>query len=685
MPNTSNVNILQSLRTILSGMVAEPGHDADILPLHHLVVWLRHDALGSHFELDRRCTLLLDLLQADVSVRLQVKAYLEQFLLERRYRYTVAELGILGNETFGQAMKNRLFQRLLPATVEDRTLRETLGLLFDKTNDHEWVQQIKIHHWQRLVGLLDWAQADLPAWVRVQQEMLEALELLAVRVASLGVESEFTRCLDAADRTTTPFVEQHLELRQVVAQAQQAMKQRASVERLADHLDVLLDQCMDYIRKAHGQARVQGTSVTLSLILIRLEQSISRMRQLLKLTGLLPCDSRLALSVEFFGALVREENRKHSLSDLWTSLTDKLAVRVTEHASKTGEKYATETPAEYWQMAKAAIGAGVIVGALSLIKAQMAAWHVPPLWEAILFSLNYGIGFVIIHLLHFTIATKQPAMTAARIAAALDSSNGRLTSIDRVVELVVQVARTQFVAIMGNMLLAFLSALLIALACTALFGHSPISLEKSEKMLLELNPVLSGAIPHAAIAGVFLFLAGIISGYYDNLSMYHRIPDRLRKVPWLRRLLGVARLNRLANYLVNNTGALAGNFLFGCMLGSAGFVGFLLGLPIDIRHITFSSANLAYAMEAQGFGLNPWEVAFYAGTAVAIGLTNLAVSFSLAFYTALKARGVRRREVVKLAGGLGRRFLKRPRDFFYPPRPQPVVDTAASIKPEQAD
>jgi site-specific recombinase len=33
--------------------------------------------------------------------------------------------------------------------------------------------------------------------------------------------------------------------------------------------------------------------------------------------------------------------------------------------------------------------------------------------------MNYAIGFIIVQLLHFTIATKQPAMTAARIAAAL--------------------------------------------------------------------------------------------------------------------------------------------------------------------------------------------------------------------------------------------------------------------------
>jgi site-specific recombinase len=41
-------------------------------------------------------------------------------------------------------------------------------------------------------------------------------------------------------------------------------------------------------------------------------------------------------------------------------------------------------------------------------------------------SLNYGLGFVLIHILHFTVATKQPAMTAARLAAAIEESDRAL-------------------------------------------------------------------------------------------------------------------------------------------------------------------------------------------------------------------------------------------------------------------
>ncbi|HEX4918614.1 MAG TPA: recombinase, partial [Limnobacter sp.] len=145
-------------------------------------------------------------------------------------------------------------------------------------------------------------------------------------------------------------------------------------------------------------------------------------------------------------------------------------------------------------------------------------------------------------------------------------------------------------------------------------------------------------------------------------------PDRLRKVVWLRKRLGVVRLNKLADYLANNTGALAGNFFFGCMLGSAGFVGLMLGLPIDIRHITFAAANLAYATHTFEFQL-AWEVFAISMIGVlAIGMTNLAVSFSLAFFTALKARGVRPLGSTTIGRRLLKRFVETPGQFFYPPK-----------------
>ncbi|WP_341237653.1 hypothetical protein [uncultured Limnobacter sp.] len=672
MATNPNYNIRGALLTILNGMSPDTEHEADIAHLCHLMEWFREGAPGSDFEIERRFSMLVEALEQSNDLRVQVKGYVEQFLKESRYRYTFAELGILGSETFGKAMKSRIFQRLLPATVDDKTVRESLNLMFPKADDHEWLESISTESWTRLFFLLEWLDPKLPIWLRIQHEMLEALEMLAVRIAALGIEAEVVRCLGMSDRHTSPFVEQHLELRAMIAQAHERLNQHESLADLGDHLDVLLDQCTDQIKRAYAQAKVLGISVTLSMHLIRLEQSIARMRKLLQLTGALPTENRVQSCVGFFCTLTREENRKHSIADLWEGLTDKLALRITEHASKAGEHYTAESPAEYWQMGKAAVIGGFVIAIFAFIKVWMVALKLPPFWEAMIFSLNYGACFVVIHLLHGTVATKQPAMTAARIASAIDSRNGRLRSMDSVVDLIAQVARTQFIAIAGNMLLAFSTALLIGYAWTMLFGSPPIDEEKRELFLHQVNPIMSMAIPHAAMAGIALFLTGVVSGYYDNLCIYERVPLRIRKVIWLRKILGVQKLARLADYAEHNLGAIMGSLFLGLMLGSLGFIGFLLGLPIDTTHFAFSSAQVGYSMQAGGFEYGVYGLLFALGGVALIGAGNLSVSFALALYTAVKARGVHHLGVFLLTRKVAGYFLKNPGAFFFPPKPKKV-------------
>jgi len=135
---------------------------------------------------------------------------------------------------------------------------------------------------------------------------------------------------------------------------------------------------------------------------------------------------------------------------------------------------------------------------------------------------------------------------------------------------------------------------------------------------------------------------------------------------WLRRVLGARWAGRVGTYVEDHLGGLMGNFLFGCMLGSAGTIGMILGLPIDIRHIAFAAANLGYALHAYSFQL-PWLSIGWAALGVAlIGLTNLTVSFALALWVALRARGIVFRQWRELLRQLGRRMLSQPASFLLP-------------------
>jgi site-specific recombinase len=208
-----------------------------------------------------------------------------------------------------------------------------------------------------------------------------------------------------------------------------------------------------------------------------------------------------------------------------------------------------------------------------------------------------------------------------------------------------------------------------------LLGAPVIPLEKGAHLMADLDP-LSWAIPHAAVAGFYLFLSGLITGYFDNQAAYSNIGPRIARLRWLRKLLGGERAGRFGNYIQDRLGGIMGNFLFGCMLGSTGVIGTILGLPLDIRHIAFSSANIGYALVGFQFAL-PIKAVLWGVLGIAlIGFTNLTVSFALALRTALGARRIQLDHWSPLLKAIGRRFRRQPRSFLLPPR-QPASGESA--------
>ena len=177
------------------------------------------------------------------------------------------------------------------------------------------------------------------------------------------------------------------------------------------------------------------------------------------------------------------------------------------------------------------------------------------------------------------------------------------------------------------------------------------------------------ALFHAAIAGVYLFLSGLVSGYFDNLAVYRQIPARIRQLGWLRGLLGDARADRFSRYVEHNLGSLAGNAFFGLTLGMTAVIGFNIGLPLDIRHVTFAAANFGIAANTLGAtGLTWSDIGIACAGITLVGLVNLAVSFTLALLVAMKARRVRFRHARPLFVAVLKRFAKAPLDFVRPPR-----------------
>lgn len=662
------------------------GNDSGPEQLVALVDALRPAGTDAAGAAHARFTEFCERLEADPALRQGLRDYLLRTIGARKQSHLYSDTGIFDGTGFFTELRQRMGWKLLPPALNDDHFRDVFGATFHEATDGDWISSLDDALWLRLVAALEATPPPLPDMARHPvHEALESLSTLSHRLTALGLDLHLVRVYPEIESYESPFLALSAEI---------DVYTRAYREQLADHRSeredarqalVLMAQCRDMLTRIRKRSPETGISIRLTQLLVRMQQTLRRMETLLGLLESTGPDLRQQ-AVTFFKELVRADNRKYSLREVLATHTSLLALRVTENAGHTGEHYVTTSRRDYFAMLRSGLGAGFIVGFMALLKMLAGKLSLAPVGAAFVYSLNYSLGFMLVHMLHFTIATKQPAMTAARIAASIqDVDSGRERELKTLAALCVNVFRTQFIAIMGNVLLALPTAILLAWLWRAGTGAHLVDPAKVAHLLHELDPFSSLALFHAAIAGVCLFLAGLISGYYDNKAVYTRIPDRLRQRRTLRRLLGEERLERFATYVGDNLGALAGNFYFGIMLGSMGSLGVILGLPLDIRHITFSSAYLGIALVGGDLALPVDTLLISLGGVLAIGFINLVVSFGLALLVALRARNVTYRQWLPLLGMILRSFLQQPRSFFWPPREAPVTAIATGPAPKIAD
>lgn len=218
--------------------------------------------------------------------------------------------------------------------------------------------------------------------------------------------------------------------------------------------------------------------------------------------------------------------------------------------------------------------------------------------------MNYSLGFIAIYLCGFTLATKQPAMTASALIRALEQGMKKQGKPSEkhyaFAVLFARVFRSQFIAFVGNVIMAFPVSMLGIWLIDYAFEYN-IAASKWTKLLTDISPVHSPAIFHARIAGVFLFLSGIISGSIANRDKHGQVYYRIQEHPLLKKSFGKEKTKKFAEIYEKKWAGIVSNFWFGVFMGSTASIGLFFGLNLDIRHITFVSGNLALGMYGANF------------------------------------------------------------------------------------
>lgn len=618
-------------------------------------------------------TAVLEFFEANPACARKVSGWILTLLHDKRFSKFLSDAAILQEVDFLYELRKRISAKVLPFQPEQDRLDFVLSQVFYRVTDIDWIQKIPPEQLSRLFDLLEFSTLYEVADARSPlSEMMIAMDYIIQRISGRAMESEVIKMVPEFEGLESPFSAFEVELLQIEERIKSDPSHALHPDDLSfRQLQVLHVQCQDFVERAFANSVKYGISLRVNQHLLRIRQQLERLHVLMPLLVADSEDARKSNTIELALLLIKCNCHKNNVRRFIAESTQLLSYEITQHTAKTGEHYITETRREYFRMFRGALGGGMVVGILCVIKLLLGKIDTSFFGHAFLYSLNYAVGFIAIFLLGFTLATKQPAMTASALVRALEDGQSKQGRDDEkyyaFAVLFARVSRSQFIAFVGNVLMAFPIAL-IGIWGIGYFFEINVAQSKWPVLVKDLSPIHSLAIGHAAIAGVYLFLSGIISGSVANRDKHNQVYYRIEQHPILKRTFGKEKTKSIARWYEKRWAGITSNFWFGVFMGSTVPIGLFLGLNLDVRHITFGSGNLALALFGSGWEIAP-TLLFWAVFGIGvIGFVNFAVSFSLSLGLAFRSRDMALSELLLVWASVWQHFKFKPSNFFFPPR-----------------
>ncbi|HRL53169.1 MAG TPA: site-specific recombinase [Acidovorax temperans] len=632
--------------------------------LIHLLAWVRgpHDSVPAAVG---RVQLFLDAVEARPDIQPRLQAWWATLVAQVDVTPLLADFGFAPRTALVSEMGHRLRTKLLPGSPETIDASELFMLALPSEFDARWLAALDEGQLARLVSLLAPAEpangSGVSLWHRL---LLDAITYCAGQILSAGFAPELRLRMSESARAAQPFHALIRDVESLRVEVVHALRTPDRLNEAAQRLRERLEACRAATASVYAHFEDNGISVGLVFRLRQLRERILRMRELL---DCLLSPTPAVTAARLLSRLVVVGQERRSLRALMASNFSLLAAKVAERSAETGEHYITRDAAAYRAMVAKAAGGGALMAFTTLIKFGLYALALSAFWGGFLAGVNYAISFVLIQLLHFTVATKQPAMTAPAMAAKLKEL-GSSNAIEAFVDEITHLVRSQVAAVLGNVLAVFPAVLLLALAIPLLTGGPAISHAQAEHVIDSLH-LLGPSLFFAAFTGVLLFASSIIAGWTENWFVLHRLDSALQYNPRITRWLGAERAGRWARFLRDNLSGFAANISLGFMLGLVpAFAGFF-GLGLDVRHVTLSTGQMAAASASLGLGVLHLPAFWWAMASLPLlGALNVTVSFYLAFSLALRAQNVSGVDRSRIYAAIRARLRKAPLSFFVPSR-----------------
>ncbi len=601
---------------------------------------------------------LVQLLENDIELRRQVQLSLGEMLREVDSLSLFAEAGLPSVHSFTTEIVQRLVAKFMPSARDDSDARKLLTDLYSSEFYAKQFAALTPEVFDRIVNVL--TPEDEPAfWDRQEQDLREAMRLLASRVSALGLQPEVRDRSTASRVAHSPFYE-------LVSKTEELLA--AGSSEIAGEPDAwrqVVARCRGEMEIVYDHMESAGISVELVFDLKTIQACLIRMEAIAKVLAAANAEEKTAAVRGLLVRLIEGNISDKQLSSLLRENLNLLARKVVDRSGDTGEHYIASSKAEYWHMWRAALGGGLLTVFTAAIKLRIIEAHLPPFVEGFASGTNYAVSFLLLQVFGLVLATKQPATTAAAFARIIRDHGGAQRS-SVLTEFVARITSTQLAAAIGNVVAVCLGGVAFEALWRLVFRESYLPELSANHVYETLNPFASGTALYAMETGVILWLAALAGSWMENAAVYYRLADAVAQHP-LGLRVSQAFSKKAARVVRHNIGGWSTSIVLGYLLGFAPEVGAFFGLPIEIRHVTLSSGTLALA--AARFGTaslgDRW---FYHATLgiVVIFVLNLFVSFTIAAYVALRAYNVGAREQWAILRSLVIAAFRSPRRFVVP-------------------
>lgn len=610
---------------------------------------------------------VLNYFKANPAITDHFKYYISNIFEGRPFNLSLTEANILSENAFFPELKKRILNKVLPPVENEKTVWYMVdNISFRPKKDLEYLHNLpenEMDEFLEILGISDFIQKP-----KVKRELIFSMNILSWRVTGMALDVEVVRMAPEYRNFDNPFLALQKELETLAEEFKVNPDiQLTSKDSRYKQIKIYTEQCLDFVNIAFKNSSKYGISGKINQALLKIRQQTQRIYEIVQLLVIDGDSDVIIKSKQLMFNVLSYKSHKNNISELFNDSTRMISHLITNHTAETGSHYITSNRKQYMKMFYKASGGGIIVGALCVLKMLYGFMPGSDFFHAFLYSLNYAMGFVMIYLMGFTLATKQPAMTAATMTKVLSEQGNSKRNNTEFADLVSKLFRSQFIAFVGNVLLAFPVAMAIIYGLDVFFSQN-LAVEKSEKLLKDLDPFNSKAILHASIAGFYLFISGIISGNIGNNSIFFQIPDRIAKNQSIKRVFGAKFAKSLSKYYAKNWAGIVSNFWFGVFLGATAPIGLFFGLDLDIRHITFAAGNFALGLYGKDFSVDSYTFWLALLTVFIIGFFNFLVSFSLSMFLAFRSRKLNFGEVSEIYKEIFKYFLKNPLKFFIPLR-----------------